>query len=158
MVALYASSPAMPIAARYAAMCGGVPRLAHYVGDHGGRYERRRRQGTIIDGSALTSSKTTSDVGAAEVSPSCRYPIGVVPSDWVPVSWATGEPSSQTEISPDVPLIDPNICSVCQDPRDTAVELVVETPVMSLRKPSLPVELTYSAAIAPFAAVRKRSR
>src|SRR6266566_6152939 len=117
-----------------------------------------RGQGWIIDGSAFTSSKTTSDVGAVDVSPSCRYPIGLVARDWIPVSWATGEPSSQTEMSPESPLIEPNISSVCHVARDTAVELVVETPVTSFLSPSLPLELTNRAAMAPFAAVRRRSR
>src|SRR5258708_18821655 len=67
------------IAARYAAPSALSPGQSPAKG-------MRRHQGWIIDGSALTSSKTTSDVGAVDVSPSCRYPIGFVPSDWVPVS------------------------------------------------------------------------
>src|SRR5215469_15795894 len=93
-----------------------------------------------------------------EVSPSCRNPMGLVPMFWVPVRAPTGEPSSHTDICPDVPLTDPKSSRVCQTPRDTDTGLVVVSRATSLRSASLPVELTNNAAMALLVAVRRRSR
>ena len=98
--------------------------------------------------SNATSSWTMSYVFVVEESPSSSLPIGFGPRlmfCWL--SAGTMVPSIQTSLWLAVPLTMMCTCAVCQEPRGATVVLVVETAVMSFRRPILSVLVTNRVAI-----------
>ena len=111
--------------------------------------------------SNATSSWTMSYVFVVKESPSSSLPIGFAPRlmfCWL--SAGTMVPSIQTSLWLAVPLTMMCTCAVCQEPRGATVVLVVETAVMSFRRPILSVLVTNRVAIGfwPARLLRKRSR